>query len=85
MTIEKVLENLREIENIEVSEIRDEIICAFEDYSFEGVSEIMVTTPDSSKPNHLNAYANHADAPIIAIDLDENEDGSVTVKDAYEV
>jgi hypothetical protein len=83
MTIEKVLENLREIENIEVSEIRDEIICAFEDYSFEGVSEIMVTTPDSSKPNHLNAYANHADAPIIAIDLDENDDGSVTVKDAY--
>jgi len=82
MTIERVLENLKDLKNIEVSEIRDEIICAFEDYSFEGVTEIMVTTPDSSKPNHLNAYANHADAPIITIEL-ENEDGSVTVKDAY--
>lgn len=83
MTIKSVLESVKAIKNIEVSEIKDEIICAFEDYSFEGESEIMVTTPDRSKPNQLNAYVNHEDAPIIVIDFEDNADGTASVKGAY--
>jgi hypothetical protein len=76
MKNENIICNINAIRNVDLEDINDDIICAFEDYEYEGVSEIIVSTPDDSNPNHLNAYANHKDAPIFSIDLVENEDGT---------
>jgi len=83
INLETIIASIGAIKNVDLEDIGSEIVCAFEDYEYEGESEIIVSTPDHGKPNHLNAYANHKDAPIVSIDLCENDDGTVSVADAW--
>ncbi|MFA5322145.1 MAG: hypothetical protein WC373_05670 [Smithella sp.] len=82
MKIKKVIENLKGIENVDRNNLYNKIVCAFEDYAYMGVSEIVVSAPNRSEPNKLNAYANHEDAPIVNIYIIENNDGTVSIEDA---
>jgi len=74
ISLENVIENIKRIKGS--NDIENDIICAFEDYEFEGVSEIIVTSNQ--------AYANHKDAPIIRFETEE-EWKLTSVIDAWEV
>lgn len=89
MLIEKVIENLKTIKNQDESNIYDEIVCAFGDYEFQGVTEVIVSSSDClngfspSEGVHI-AYINHEDSSIIRISLEEVENGIFSVLDAWE-
>ena len=70
MKINEVIKNMmaikmNECDTIEETEreLRNEIIVAFEDYSFEGITEIMVDFDG----NRIYAYANHINAPVFIL------------------
>jgi len=70
MTIQEVIKNLIGMEVTDT--FKDDIICAFEDYNYEGITEVIVTK--GSSPNiDYQAYVNHADAPIICIKIADNK------------
>lgn len=66
-TIEMVIENLEELELMNMDDWQDEIIAAFEDYEYEGETEVIITTYDGK---NYQAYVNHVDAPIVSFKLD---------------
>ncbi len=78
--LDDVIENLKAVK--ETKNIYDEIIIAFEDYSYMGKTEVMITEEENER---FIAYINHKDAPVLRIDADEIEDGVYTILDAYEV
>ena len=67
MTIQEVIKNLIGMEVTDT--LRDDIICAFEDYSYEGITEVIVTKDGSNSNIDYQAYINHADAPVICIKI----------------
>jgi len=67
MKVNKVIENLVGMEITE--DFENDIICAFEDYEFEGITEIIVSESNVG----YQAYANHEDAPIIMIEVQDNK------------
>ena len=66
MKLEDVLENLNGMEVTD--DIENDIICAFEDYEYEGVSEIIVNKHAGKKCDY-QAYANYKYSPIILIKI----------------
>jgi hypothetical protein len=67
MEINKVIENLVGMEITE--DFENDIICAFGDYEFDGITEIIVSESNVG----YQAYANHEDAPIIMIEVQGNK------------
>jgi len=49
------------------------VICAFEDYEYEGATEAIVTKDESNSNIDYQAYINHADAPIICIKIADDK------------
>lgn len=85
--IDKIIENLKAIK-IE-DDVYNEIVAAFGDYEYEGVTEVIVSSPDemnafSAKEGVHSAYINHEDAPIVKFELVEVEEGIFSVVDAWE-
>jgi hypothetical protein len=75
LTLKQIAQNIKKIDDIDADELSSEIICAFEDYVYKGESEIIVTDNQ--------AYANHTDAPIIRFEIIKNNDGTISVTDAW--
>jgi len=67
MELSNVIKNLIGMKVTE--DIGGDIICAFEDYEFEGKSEIIV----SESSVGYQAYANHEDAPILMIQIEDDK------------
>lgn len=75
-TFAKVIENIKRIQEVEISDFNNEVICAFAGFEFEGETEVIVSEDQ--------AYINHKDAPIVRFETEENEDGTISVTDAWE-
>ena len=89
MTIEQVIENLKGIKEVDIAELQNEIIIAFEDYEFEGITEIIVSSPDvmngfSPRNGTHSCYIDHTDSQIIKFELEEVEEGVFSVLDVWE-
>lgn len=74
-SLKQVAEDIRTISDVEKSELKGEIVAAFGDYEYAGVNDIIVSSNQ--------AYANVQDAPIIRFETIENEDGTISVTDAW--
>lgn len=79
MTIENVLENVKKIEviyddegNIDKRELYDDIVCAFEDFENDGVSEIIVSEDESNDNIDYQAYINAENSSKICIEIIDN-------------
>lgn len=68
MTLEKVIGNLQGMEVTE--DFVDDVICAFEDYNFEGETEVIVSKDESNNSNiDYQAYINFPNSPVICIKI----------------
>lgn len=67
MRIEDVINNLIGMEITD--DYENDIICAFENYEFSGETEIMVSPAYCG----YQAYANHKDAPIVIMKVEDNK------------
>ena len=70
LKIEEVVKNLQTIMCSE-SELRNEIIIAFEDYNHKGVCEIQVEFEGNET---IRAYANHDTAPTFYIEYEQKDE-----------
>lgn len=77
MTIQEVIKNLVGMKVTD--DFENEVICAFEDYSYEGESYVIVSKDESNPQVDYQAYVDHTYAPIICITIENN-----TVIDAWE-
>ena len=71
MTIQEVIKNLVGMEVTDNFE--NDVICAFEDYSYDGKTDVIVSKDESNNNIDLQAYVNHADSPIICIKIEDNK------------
>lgn len=71
MTIQEVIKNLVGMEVTDAFE--NDVICAFEDYAYEGKTDVIVSKDESNDNIDLQAYVNHADSPIICIKIEDNK------------
>lgn len=80
MKIDQVLYNLKSIVATE-SELRNEVIAAFEDYDYKGVSDIQVEFEEYAV---IRAYANHDTAPTFYIEYKRiNDECEVTFVEVH--
>ncbi len=56
-------------------EFENDVICAFEDYEFDGETDVIVSKDESNQGIDYQAYIDHEDAPIICIQI---ENGKIT-------
>ena len=71
MSIQEVIKNL---EGMKVTDdFKNDVICAFEDYSYEGETDVIVSKDESNGNIDFQAYIDHVDSPIICIKIDNNE------------
>lgn len=71
MTLKEVIDNLQ---GMEVGEdFIGDAICAFEDYEFEGETEVIVSIDENNPGIDYQAYIKHPDAPIIMIKIVGNK------------
>jgi hypothetical protein len=75
MTNQEIMKNIQAIK-CEEGEFKNEIIAAFEDYEYQGITEIIV---DFSQKNEARACAASQYAPNFVIGFTE-KDGICTVK-----
>jgi len=72
-TLEDVVKNMQRVNAQDVTSFYIEVVEAFEDYEFNGVDEVLVTTPGYSyfilREGWHNAYINHEDAPTIEFEI----------------
>lgn len=78
MTIQEVIKNLVGMEVTDNFE--NDVICAFEDYSYDGKTDVIVSKDESNNNIDLQAYVNHVDSPIICIKIKNDK-----IVDAWEV
>lgn len=71
MTIQEVIKNLVVMEVTD--DFENDVICAFEDYEYEGETHVIVSKDESNGNIDYQVYINHADAPIICIKIENNE------------
>ena len=71
MTIQEVIENL--IGMKVTNDFENDVICAFEDYSYKGETSVIVSKDESNGNIDYQTYINHVDAPIICIKIENNE------------
>ena len=86
-TLEQVVGDIKSIKD--ENDIYSAVVEAFGNYEFEGVTEIILSSPDemnSFRPGEgvHSAYANHKDAPIVKFVLTGDED-VYSVSDAWKV
>jgi len=86
-TLVEVIEDIKSIRDEE--DIYSAVVEAFGDYEFEGVTDIILSSPEemnSFRPGEgvHSAYANHKDAPIVKFVLTGGED-VYSVSEAWEV
>lgn len=86
MRFETVKKNLKRIGTVSEDEFWDEIVIAFDDYQFKGEAYVEMSEPrrmnymdDSGIEYEVQAYVNHADAPIAIIGYAKDGD-EITVK-----
>lgn len=89
MDIKGIIKNLEEIINVESKELVNEIICAFEDYKYEGEEDVIVSSPNQMNcfipcEGIHNAYINHEDSPIIEFELEETDNDIYSIIKACE-
>lgn len=89
MLLEKVIENLMEVKNVEAEDLENEIVTAFGSYEFEGETEVIVSSPNcmngfQAEEGTHSAYINHEDAPVIKLEIEETEEGLFSVVDVWE-
>jgi hypothetical protein len=77
MTIQEVIKNLVGMEVTD--DFVNDVICAFEDYEYEGETNVIVSKDESNDNVDYQAYVDHADAPVICIKIEGNK-----IKDAWE-
>lgn len=69
-TLEQVMQDIRSIEAQETkSDLADEIIIAFGDYEFDSEDEVVI----SGDSKVWQCYINHAESPIICVEVEENQ------------
>lgn len=71
MTIQEVIENLIGMEVTDDFLIN--VICAFEDYSYEGETDIIISKDESNNNIDFQLYINHANSPIICIKIEDEK------------
>ncbi|NLZ34372.1 MAG: hypothetical protein GX889_05590 [Clostridiales bacterium] len=71
MTIQEVIKNLVGMKVTD--DFENDVICAFEDYEYEGETYVIVSKDESNDNIDYQAYIDHADAPIICIKIENNE------------
>ncbi len=74
--LKKVMENLKGIKEVDIREVADEVVAAFEDFKFKGMTDVIISSYDimngfSPSSGLHSAYIDHADAPIIKFELEE--------------
>jgi len=81
--MKKLMEVVKEIKGIEaaVEEFENEVIVAFGDYEFNGISEVLLEKAMGSNYDYT-AYVNEKNAPEVFISVEKTEDG-VIVLDAW--
>ena len=70
ITEQGIMENLKKLigRTFKINEIYDEIVCAFEDYEYEGESYVQVTNDiEDEYYTTFQAYIDHEDADIYRI------------------
>ena len=65
ITIEKVIENLKELQLIPYNEIQNEIIIAFAGYTEKGITEVIVSELETGKK--YEAYINSENSTLVII------------------
>ena len=69
MTLEKVIRNLKGLDTAtSLSDFYSDIVIAFENYEYEGVSKIQVTQDGNGV---FQAYADHINSPVVFIKTDD--------------
>lgn len=76
-TLKQIIEELKGMEVTD--DFKNDVICAFEDYEFEGENEVIVEKDESNTNIDYQAYINSRKAPIICIRIEKNK-----VVDAWE-
>lgn len=71
MTIQDVIKNLVGMEVTE--DFTNDVVCAFEDYSFEGKTEMIVSKEYNDNTFDYQTYVNHVDSPKILILIENNK------------
>lgn len=81
--MKKLMEVVKEIKGIEaaVEEFENEVVIAFGDYEFNGISEVILEKAIGQNYDYT-AYANEKNAPEVFISVEKTEDG-VIVLDAW--
>jgi beta-glucanase (GH16 family) len=80
-TINKVLENVKTVKGVELSEFNNAIIEAFSDYEYEGNSEILINQSHNNGYDMI-AYANVRTSPEVLMNVKITND-TITVVDAW--
>ena len=71
MNFEEVIENLNGIQYDD--DFENEVINAFDDYQYEGVTEVILSKQQYNASVDYEAYINHEDAPIACIKIKHNK------------
>ena len=70
MTIQEVIKNLVGMEVTD--DFINDVICAFEDYEYEGETNVIVSKDESNNIDY-QAYIDHVDSPIVCIKIEGNK------------
>lgn len=71
ITIQEVILNLI---GMEVTDnFISDVICAFEDYSYKGKTDVIVSKDESNNNIDYQAYIDHANSPIICIKIEDKK------------
>lgn len=71
MTIREVIANIKRLEVTE--NFQEDIIVAFEDFSVEGETEVVISRDNNNPQVTYQAYVNHSQSPIVCIKMNEEE------------
>lgn len=71
MTLQEVIANLQGMEVTE--DFTNDVICAFEDYSVQGRTEIIVSKDENDPNIDYQAYVNHPEAPVVLMKIVDNK------------
>jgi hypothetical protein len=80
ITLEQIMDNLEGMEG-ELKNLYNDIVVAFEDYQYEGESNIIILK-NNPAGTELLACANHRHAPELKILIEKNEDEYI-IKEVY--
>ena len=82
ITIKEIIEEIKKIEGVDITEFVNAVIVAFHDYELEGETDVIVSKDESNSNIDYQAYIDHEDSPIICIEIEKDED-YITVVNAW--